>query len=218
MLGVVVFAQDTIPGKNNLANSRRATVSVNSSFNKKDSSVSAGKNQWPNDSTNKKGWPNNDNTLHQSNATKGDSSMNSNAQSSNRDSSTATYKKQEKKQDTSATSSSNMSADKKANGSDASTSSKETLTDRVMMKDDKMYIVKNNESAILDKNYKLPNGVFVTADGSVNYPGGKTVKLKNGQFIELTPATSSSTSATKTTSKPAAKKTPGTTKKKPGNP
>ena len=56
-----------------------------------------------------------------------------------------------------------------------------------MMKDDKMYIVKNNESAILDKNYKLPNGVFVTADGSVNYPGGKTVKLKNGQFIELTP-------------------------------
>lgn len=113
--------------------------------------------------------------------------MNSNAQSSNRDSSTATYKKQEKKQDTSATSSSNMSADKKANGSDASTSSKETLTDRVMMKDDKMYIVKNNESAILDKNYKLSNGVFVTADGSVNYPGGKTVKLKNGQFIELTP-------------------------------
>lgn len=96
MLGVVVFAQDTIPGKNNLANSRRATVSVNSSFNKKDSSVSAGKNQWPNDSTNKKGWPNNDNTLQQSNATKGDSSMNSNAQSSNRDSSTATYKNKKK--------------------------------------------------------------------------------------------------------------------------
>lgn len=43
MLGVVVFAQDTIPGKNNLANSRRDTVSVNSTFNK-DSSVSAGKN------------------------------------------------------------------------------------------------------------------------------------------------------------------------------
>lgn len=55
--------------------------------------------------------------------------------------------------------------------------------------------------------------MFVTPDGSVNYPGGKTVKLKNGQFIELTPATSSSTSATKTTSNPAAKKTPGTSKK-----
>jgi hypothetical protein len=46
----------------------------------------------------------------------------------------------------------------------------------------------------------------------VKYPGGKSVKLKNGQFIELTPATESS--ETKKSTKKAASKSGTTTKKK----
>lgn len=65
------------------------------------------------------------------------------------------------------------------------TTTKVAVTDRIVMKDDKIYVVKNNESVLLEKSYKLESGVIVTSLGMVKYPSGKTAQLKNGQSIEL---------------------------------
>ena len=65
------------------------------------------------------------------------------------------------------------------------TTAKVAVSDRIVMKDDKVYVVKNNESVFLEKNYKLESGAIVTAAGMVKYPSGKSAQLKNGQSIEL---------------------------------
>lgn len=65
------------------------------------------------------------------------------------------------------------------------TTSKAVVTDRVIMKDDKVFMVKNNESVLLEKSYKLESGAVVSTTGIVKYPSGKIAQLKNGQFIEL---------------------------------
>jgi hypothetical protein len=88
-----------------------------------------------------------------------------------------------------------------------------TLTDRIMMKDDQIFIVKNNESTVLDKNYKLESGVVITKEGLVKYPGGKSVNLKNGQFIELDPV-SETGAAKKATQKKTSTKGSTITKKR----
>lgn len=94
--------------------------------------------------------------------------------------------------------------DKKAMA-DSSTSL--AVTDRVMMKEEKMYLVKNGENTLLDKSYKLESGVVVSANGNVKFPSGKTVQLKNGQFIELRPIEKTPDSKTTTgTKKPVVKK------------
>lgn len=67
----------------------------------------------------------------------------------------------------------------------ADTATKIIPTDRVIMKEDKMYIVKSGDSTILEKSYKLESGAIVSTTGNVKYPSGRTVQLKNGQFIEL---------------------------------
>ena len=54
------------------------------------------------------------------------------------------------------------------------------------MRDDAMYIITGGQSNSLTETYKLESGATVTTDGTVTYPSGKTVKLKNGQFIEIT--------------------------------
>lgn len=199
MFGVVVFAQDTTAGKNNFPpNNNRDTVPGNSSWNKKDTTGFDSKGQWPKDSVNKKTWPNTDSTLQHSGNMKTDS-MGTTAQ-------------QPGSQTGSTTDNTSASSKTATAGTDSKTSDTTTLTDRVMMKDDKMVIVKNNETSALDKDYKLESGATVTTDGMVKYPGGKSVKLKNGQFIELTPATESS--ETKKTTKKAGSKSGTTTKKK----
>jgi hypothetical protein len=75
--------------------------------------------------------------------------------------------------------------------SNTTTSADSTMivTDRVIMRDDTMYIIKNGQSANLAETFKLESGATVSTDGTVTYPSGKTVKLKNGQFIEITKAT-----------------------------
>ena len=80
-----------------------------------------------------------------------------------------------------------------------------TLTDRVMMKDDKMYLLKSGEATLLEKSYKLSSGAVVSTLGTVKYPGGKVITLKNGQFIETKTASTETgvkkTTRVKTTSK-----------------
>ncbi len=88
-------------------------------------------------------------------------------------------------------------------------------TDRVIMKDDKIYMLKSGDTILLQKSYKLESGAVVSTSGSVKYPSGRVVQLKNGQFIELVkPVSSSTTSDTKKTTEI---KKPVSTKKKPGN-
>jgi len=62
------------------------------------------------------------------------------------------------------------------------------MTDRILMRNDSLLIIQNGEATGLDKEYKLQSGAVVSIKGMVKYPSGKTVQLKNGQFIELTPS------------------------------
>ena len=194
MFGVVVFAQDTTAGKNNFPpNNNRDTVPGNSAWNKKDTAFNS-KGQWPKDSVNKKTWPNTDSTLQHNMKTDSNNTTQSDSQTGST-------------QDTAASQKSATTATDKASDTTV------TLTDRIMMKDDQMFIVKNNESSPLDKDYKLESGAVITTDGMVKYPGGKSVKLKNGQFIELAPAAESSDTK-KSTQKKTSSKSGTTTKKK----
>jgi len=83
----------------------------------------------------------------------------------------------------------------------ADSTAKVIPTDRVIMKDDKMYMVKSGDSTVLDKSYKLESGAVVSATGSVKYPSGRTVQLKNGQFIELKKAVTTETKKTTSVTK-----------------
>lgn len=210
IIGVNAFAQDTIPGQPK-SPTAPSTVPDKMNPNLNDTSRS-GTNKWPKDSVNKNTWPNTDTTLR-NNRTGTDSMGNANTMQPGRDSSmrsgNGNTAQQPKAQDSSYTSKSSK---------DTASASSEKMTDRIMMKDDQMYLVKNNESSILDKNYKLESGVVITKDGDVKYPGGKTVKLKNGQFIELAPVsdkeTSTGTKTSKTKSTKKTKTTSAGTKKK----
>ncbi|MEO5889776.1 MAG: DUF6799 domain-containing protein [Ferruginibacter sp.] len=61
------------------------------------------------------------------------------------------------------------------------------VEDRVVMKDDKIIVVKNGDSTELADSIKLSSGAVVKKDGSVIFKNGSTTKLKNGQFIGLNP-------------------------------
>ena len=103
---------------------------------------------------------------------------------------------------------------------DASASTEPPMTDRILMRNDSILIIQNGEATGLDKEYKLQSGAVVSTKGMVKYPSGKTVQLKNGQFIELTPAADDDSKATedkttKSKSKKSSKTKKSTTSKSP---
>lgn len=61
----------------------------------------------------------------------------------------------------------------------------EQVTDRVMMKDGAMVIIKDGNMAPMDKAITLPSGTVVQTDGTLKKKDGSEVKLKDGQYIEL---------------------------------
>lgn len=72
------------------------------------------------------------------------------------------------------------------NNTDTSAASvEEKLSDRVMMKDGEMMLVKNGEAVKMTDDIELPSGQVVGADGTVKKKDGTSVKLKDGQYIEL---------------------------------
>jgi hypothetical protein len=85
---------------------------------------------------------------------------------------------------TTTTSTSTTSSDTSATASSAA-----PVEDRVVMKDDQIYVVKSGDSTLLADTIKLASGAVVSKDGSVKFRNGSTTKLKNGQFIALNPAT-----------------------------
>lgn len=68
--------------------------------------------------------------------------------------------------------------------------SDEKLSDRVVMKDGELMVIKNGEVSRVEKAIILPSGTVIQKDGTLKKKDGTEVKLKNGQFIEL-PAASS---------------------------
>ncbi len=77
---------------------------------------------------------------------------------------------------------------------------KKPLTDRIMMKDGEMVIVKNGKEAKMIKSVTLENGSTVLTDGTIKLPDGNTMKLKDGEHIALGTTTKK---ATKTPAKKA---------------
>lgn len=61
----------------------------------------------------------------------------------------------------------------------------EPVTDRVMMKEGMMVIIKDGNMAPMDKEITLPSGTVVQTDGTLKKKDGSEIKLKNGQYIEL---------------------------------
>lgn len=86
-------------------------------------------------------------------------------------------------------------ADKKVSDSFDKMSSKldsakidKPVTDRVLMKEGEMVLIKNGEETKMQQAVSLPSGTVITPDGVVKKKDGTSVQLKNGQYIELKPA------------------------------
>ncbi|MDO9376614.1 MAG: hypothetical protein Q7T76_19470 [Ferruginibacter sp.] len=185
MLGLAAFAQDTIPNRQNSNPANRDTIPAtnrnwNDSLNKSrtmDSSYQ--KRNYPDSLTNDTSSFARKNEMNDSmstNTTTTDSLSTANTTQ------TSTLNKAD-----------SMTTSAKATTTTTTTTLDSTvvLSDRVIMRDDAMFVIKDGQTNSLTETYKLESGATVTSDGTVTYPSGKTVKLKNGQFIEITKSTSS---------------------------
>ncbi|MFT3679027.1 MAG: hypothetical protein QM791_02065 [Ferruginibacter sp.] len=61
------------------------------------------------------------------------------------------------------------------------------VSDRLLMKDGQMVVIKNGEESKMEKDVKLASGTLVMVDGTVKMKSGNVTKLKDGQYIALTP-------------------------------
>lgn len=174
ILGLGAFAQDTIP-KSNL--NRTDTIPA---YNKTDTGSSELKNRAKTDSNYAKKEPWYLDSLQEKSFTKNDTTRQKwNAASGSIDTQAAGA---ENKMDSSTSA--------KSSNTTAMASSVDTvkITDRLLMYNDSMYLIKNGDSTILEKPYTLESGTVVMIDGNVKFPSGKTVMLKNGQFLEIKPS------------------------------
>ena len=165
MFSIAAFAQDTIP-KNN-------KDSLQKKMNEVDSSLNSKQKNWDKDSMNTS---KTDSSLNKNIDTSntiglnGDSKMKSGADSSNNTGDTTNNVAMNQRKD---------------NKEMADTAAAVVLTDRVMMKEEKVYLVKDGENTPLEESYKMETGAVVSPQGKVKFPSGKMAQLKNGQFIEL---------------------------------
>lgn len=215
MLGLVAFAQDTIPRPNDSSpmspnkNWQKDSMGQREDRSKYDTSLE-GRRRWQSDSVQRKQWSNdtskarrwsNDSVMNRNNRQwnrdsgrmgarpNSDSAMKWNDNTDRNNNTDSLMSTPGQGQDSMMNNQKSMDDANKdgrnKQGMDESDNTTETLADRVMMKNDTMYMVKNGENTLLEKNYKLESGAIVMVDGSVKYPSGKTVQLKNGQFIAL---------------------------------
>ena len=213
MLSAAAFAQDTIPNRQNSNPSTRDTI-PGSNRNWNDTS---NKSRTMDSTYQKRNYPDSMNTDTSSFANRNQSSdslQTSTNQNSNWNSTTRSDSMSTSSTTQSTTSGNNTNTTSSSNTT-TSADSATIVTDRVIMKDDVMYIIKNGETTNLSETFKLESGATVTTDGTVTYPSGKTVKLKNGQFIEITKATTKDGDEMNTTDKKTTKteKSTKTTKK-----
>ena len=57
--------------------------------------------------------------------------------------------------------------------------------DHIMMKDGKMWVVKNGVRTEMKEDMPLSNGTMVMMDGTVKMKDGKTKMMKNGSSIDM---------------------------------
>lgn len=57
--------------------------------------------------------------------------------------------------------------------------------DHIMMKDGKMWVMKNGVHSEMKEPMTLENGTMVMTDGTVKMKDGKTMMLKNGNSIDM---------------------------------
>ncbi|MBB2147433.1 DUF6799 domain-containing protein [Pedobacter gandavensis] len=57
--------------------------------------------------------------------------------------------------------------------------------DHIMMKDGKMWVMKNGMHTEMKETMTLPNGTMVMTDGMVKMKDGKTMMMKNGNSIDM---------------------------------
>jgi hypothetical protein len=186
MMSMAAFAQDTIPNRQNSNPSNRDTI-PGSNKNWKDTS-SMSRSQ---DSTyQRRNYPDSLNVDTTSFARK--NSMNDSSATTTTDTdslSTANSSQGATTNKDSMSTTSSTQTNTNTTTTTATADSATVLTDRVIMRDDTMYIIKNGETTNLSETFKLESGATVSREGLVTYPSGKTVTLKNGQFIEITKVT-----------------------------
>jgi hypothetical protein len=59
------------------------------------------------------------------------------------------------------------------------------MKDCVMMKDGKVMVMKNGQKSELTEDMTLSNGTTVTKDGTVKTSDGKTMMLKDGEWVGM---------------------------------
>jgi hypothetical protein len=65
------------------------------------------------------------------------------------------------------------------------TSHAQITKEHAMMKDGKMYIVKVDVETIMKSDMTLKNGTVIMTDGTVKWKNGKSVKLTNGERVDM---------------------------------
>ena len=55
----------------------------------------------------------------------------------------------------------------------------------VTMQDNKMMVCKDGKTMTMDKDMMLKNGTTVMTDGTVKMKDGKTMKMKNGEMMDM---------------------------------
>jgi len=188
LITATVISQDTIPtAKQNLPNSTKTDTIPNV-------------NKWNKDTS----------ALGRANTQKGDTSMKSNSPDS------ALANNNNKWPDsTAATANTPTGQDSAAQANtlakaDSMSGTKTVVEDKVIMMDEKVYVIKNGDSTLLSDSLTLPSGAVVKSDASVRFRDGSVTKLKNGQYISIKPAPAE-TSKPDTTSASASSSTTTTT-------
>jgi hypothetical protein len=76
-------------------------------------------------------------------------------------------------------------AQDKTTGDKAQQSQMHQPKDYIMMKDGKMWMMKDGANSAIDKDITLSNGTKVTASGQVTAQDGKSMMMHNGDMIDL---------------------------------
>ena len=205
MLGFAAFAQDTIPKSHSNPNRNNNLDTMTRSNNMpKDTSTKNWNNPHRTDSTGSSTTSttmssdsmNTSNSGNSNPTTSGTMNHDSSSMSNGNHNMDSTGRNTGTNSHSNTTTTTTMTSATK-NTEDSVKAYEKTLTDRVMMKDDKMYMLKDGEATLLEKSYKLSSGAIVSTMGTVKYPGGKVLTLKNGQFIEIKPVTTTETGTKK---------------------
>ena len=202
MLSFAAFAQDTLSKGHSNANPNNNLDTMTKHNNRlpKDTATKNWNNPQHTDTTNTSTTSNtmSSDSMNTSNSANGNSTTGTmNHDSSSMSNSNHNMDNTGKNNGTTNSSTTSTTTTSTTNTADSVKAYEKTLTDRVMMKDDKMYMLKDGEATLLEKSYKLSSGAVVSTLGTVKYPGGKVLTLKNGQFIEIKPATTATETGAK---------------------